>query len=228
VIRQAFLRDINQALGKSGYFRDHDFDIRSTDRSSDTALTVQYRYDTNYVINVAISKRISSQEDDFAVTGTASPGDMSQTEQFTVYGRDDFLGYVSAWANRLKNELDAIPVNRQLDEQRHEIDAIYEQFGDMRSEYFSRDEAEHLKTRLAELEQHLKERVAETTKSSAASEARIAEMTREFAALKNSVDLLKKPGWFKSFSTYMASWLRNAENRAILKDGADIVKGLLE
>ena len=133
MIRQAFLHDINETLAKSGYFSEHDFAITSKGTSADVSLTIKYRYDPQYAINASIADVIQPDQRDFEVQGNATPGDMSVTEYFLTHGKAKFLIYVGTWLKRLRSELEAIPANRQIEEQRRQIDAIVAQFDNLRN-----------------------------------------------------------------------------------------------
>lgn len=228
MIRQAFRRELCETINKSSFFKDQDFDIRTTDRSNDSSLVVQYRYDPQYSISVTIANKITPSEGDFAISGNATPGDMTRTEVIKMFGRSDFTVYLQAWLRRLKAEIDAVPMSRLVEEQRIEIEQIYARFGTIEDEYFTREEANALRLKLDELEQQMVERIAEAANGSAAADRKITELKSDFEGLKGSVESLRKPGWLKAFATRTSQWVRDPENRALLEDGTKIVKGFLE
>lgn len=228
MVRQAFLKDLNDVFAKSQYFSEHDFDVTSAERNDGYTIAIKYRHSQEFLISAKIADIIQPDQKDFEIQGNATPGDIAVTEFFVVYGKAKFLAYVGQWLKRLRTELEAIPANRQLEEQRRQIDAILSQLSGLEDEYFSREEADSLRQRLDELEHQMSERIAETEKDSERANKRIEQLERDFELLKTSVEVLRKPGWASTFASRVAKWMKDPQNRGLLKDGVEVTRKLLE
>jgi hypothetical protein len=227
MVRQAFLKELNDALSKSEHFEEHDFKVDWKAANVGYDLTIVYRYDEAYGINAHVGEDIEEGKREIGIWGTASPGDIGTSESFTIYGRTKFFAYVKQWLGRLRTELQAVPVNRIVEEQRKQIEELIGTFAKLPNEYFSRDEAEVLKARLDALEQQMVEVIISNAAEDEDVSSRVSNLEQDFTVLKEHVQTLKKPGWTRAFATRVAKWMRDSDNRKLLADGVEITRRLL-
>ena len=104
---------------------------------------------------------------------------------------------------------------------------MFEQHGNIPTDYFSRQEAEHLRNRLDELEARLKQNLQDTIEDQTEMQTRIDELANEMSVLKENVDVLNKRGWAKALVTRTFEWAKDPANRKLLNSGAEVAKELL-
>ena len=227
MVRQAFLKDLNDAINKSQHFEEHDFQISWKPADIGYDLLLAYRYDDNYYLSAHVDGAIENEQRDVAIFGIAQPGDIGVTENFRVYGRTRFVAYIRQWLMRLRAELEALPINRLVEEQRQRIEDLIGQLDDLPNEYFSRTEAQELKDRLDRLEEQMVSSVIANAAKDEDVSKRVTALENDFAALKENVEILKKPGWARAFATRVTKWMYDAENRKLVSDGVEITRKLL-
>src|SRR5690606_30993205 len=103
-----------------------------------------------------------------------------------------------AWTKRITAELLAGPVKAKLDAQAKALDELAGIVGDLGEEFFSREEAEAIRTRLDALEEKLKADVATKEENQAAREKRIAAIERDIEILKAQVESLPRNGFVRA------------------------------
>lgn len=227
MVRQAFLKELNDALNKSERFEDHDFKVDSKAANIGYDFKIVYRYDEAYGITAHVGEEVDEGQREIAIYGNASPGDIGTSESFRIYGRSKFFAYVKQWLGRLRAELMAVPVNRAVEEQRKQIEELIGRFARLPNEYFGRDEAEVLKERLDALEKQMVDAIIGNAAKDEDVSARVASLEQDFSVLKENVETLRKPGWARAFATRVTKWMRDPENRKMLADGVDISRRLL-
>jgi hypothetical protein len=227
MVRQAFLKEISDTLSKSEYFEEQDFKLVWKEANRGYDLQISYRYDDAYGLSGHVGEEIEDGAREIGIQGTARPGDIGLSENFKVYGRAKFLAYVTQWAGRLRSELQAIPVNRAIEDQRKQIEELLGKFAKLPNEYFSREEAESLKSRLDALEQQMIESIVSNAAEEEDVSARVTSLEQDFTVLKETLGNLKKPGWARAFATRVARWMHDSDNRKLLADGVDITRRLL-
>jgi len=213
-------------LTKTRYFTEHDFVIVSDGRKDRSiALKIQYRHEPRFAFTAVLPATFVRDGDIFV---TAVPGSIAESEQAEVFGKEGLLLRVAQWVEHVRAELKALPTARELERERARIDALIAQVSKLPDEYFTKEEGDRLKARLDELEKRFVENVRTTTKGTGEAKLKIEQLRTEFDMLKATVDVLKKPGWAASFAARCGRWLRDPSNRALLKDGADVARKLLE
>jgi hypothetical protein len=227
MVRQAFLKELNDALNKSEHFEEHDFRIAWKAASIGYDLQITYRYDESFGIVAHVGEEVEDGQREIGIYGTAKPGDIGTSETFKVYGRAKFFAYVKQWLGRLRSELQAIPINRVVEEQRKQIEELIGNFAKLPNEYFSRDEAEALKQRLEALEQQMIDAIVKSSSDDEDVSGRVESLERDFLVLKENIDTLKKPGWARAFATRVTKWTYDPENRKLIADGIEITRKLL-
>jgi len=105
-----------------GRFKETDFSVYLRNEETEHVLEVTYRYEPRY----SLIARMTLSED--AIQGevyfflTVSPGDMFMKEAAKYVKPKELEDYIKAWLQRLDDELSSVPIQRQLEEQRQEIE----------------------------------------------------------------------------------------------------------
>ena len=221
MVRAAFVQDLVRRIASQG-FDEHDFTFDSSEDEYGHALVITYRYEPEY----RLTAHFTPPRD--VVTGGMAPGRVTSSEPFEVKNASEFGYLVGEWAKRVGEELRAAPFARELQEQRRRIDELLAEFDDLPDEYFTREEAEDLRARLQQLEQQLAEHISASAAFDKNVDERLEELHEEFDDLRTNVDRLRKKGWLASFAKRVYRWGKDPANRALLKDGVEVTRKLLE
>jgi hypothetical protein len=232
MLREQFVAEVRTALERNGYFAD-DFDLHQKRQGEYVVLKLRYRFHAGFEltaqIRIVAPGPLSMEVDEKVGTVNieASPGDYLQREETTVHDKDELLDYLHEWVARIAAELEAIPVNRRLDEQRKLIEELASQFSEESAGYYTAAEATELRARLDEFEKRLTESIKASAKNKKEAGARISELHQQVELLKTQVEVLQKRHWTKSAVIRLAGWLRDPLNRQMLESGTDLAKSLL-
>lgn len=241
MIRQKTLTDIKQEIDKHSKFISSDF-IISTKADK---INIKYEYDQTYFFEAEIpssTTTISKEKketqlmrttideinyEDYKFYGRVSPGNLTLVENYNIIGEKKFYKLISNWLDNLWNELLAIPINRQFENQEKIIEEIKERLNHIPDAYFEFEEAEEIKKKIDNLEKQFEERLNNEIKDKEKLKEQLDELHIEFSNLKQTIHSVKKKGWFKSFITKTFVWVSKEENRKFLKDTKDLIVPLL-
>jgi hypothetical protein len=226
LLRPKAISDLLKAATKGTAFIAEDFsvDAGSTSTGGSTA-NIVYRYDLNYRFQATIGAAPTSS--DFKINCAIAPGVLNQAEKITVGSFDDLLVAVSSWAQRVNDELAAVPLYRHLLARQQEIDDLLHSFASESSDQFTADEVAMLKHQLDELRSLFESNIEEHTKSKSEISAKVSALNGEMDLLKRSLDTLTKKGWWSSLKVRTAKWSRDPDNVQLLKSGVTLAKALL-
>jgi hypothetical protein len=223
MVRTSFLNEINQAISKSNFFDVNDFDVTTKEDQRAYTLQIQYRFERNFWYVAQIPRANS----DSKISISFAPGEINAKESTAVENRYGLSKSIGEWLMRVKEELLAIPIYRQVGEQREALEEMLNRLKDMEDVAFTRTEADDLKVELDRLKEQLIEHIKTTTKNQADQTQKIQEVSNDVEVLKASVDVLSKPNWARAAITRFHKWTKDPDNRALLKDGVEVATKLL-
>jgi hypothetical protein len=220
------IRELHEALRQSDYFRSGDFHMVTTGGERGTILLFEYRYDPTMMLKVVVPAE-KNGDDIFLMSGEVCPGEVSAVEPVHFGGLDALKRGVVDWLGRVKGEILAEPVLRQIMEQEERLAQFRFQLTALPDEYFSMEEAGQLRQRLDDLERRLSENLKANVADRSDLSARLKEVAADVRMLKDSAGSLTKPGWVGALGTRTFNWLRDPVNRKLMVSGADVAKELL-
>jgi hypothetical protein len=241
MIRNKTLQVIRQLVEKHKRFTVTDFKFEAKGDN----LNIRYEYEDRFYFDIAIPSETTtvnqetketqfiktvvkdSSYQDYHFKGTCSPGKMSTTEYLDFYGEGKLYNSISSWLDCLWDELLAIPISRQIQEQEKFINDIQERLKDLPDTYFDIAETEELKTKIDALEKKFQEKLESEIEDKNELKRKVEELHNEFETLKATLGSVKKKGWFKSFVTKTFTWLTKEENRKFLNEAKDLIQPLL-
>lgn len=216
VLRQAIRSSDSKLISED------DIAIQANQATDGSQFTLTYRPEPEFFFRG--THRTSSPSGRLMIE--RAPGPVFEREQATV-GLDELSDTIAAWILRLDEDLRGRPLWRALQEQEAELNQLFEQFNDLPEVFFSREEASELEQRLSELEAKLASHIQVSTELESDRRAQLKVVHEDIAHLKEQVQILTKPGWARSLAAKSWQWMRDPQNRALLKDGATLAKNLL-
>ena len=124
-------------------------------------------------------------------------------------------------------ELSANPIVKMIESKQTQIDEIVQRFDAMDDSYFTKEDALDLKIKLDKLENELNAEILKNTKTKKEQEVEIEKLHTDIDTLKETIHSLKKKGWLKSFTNKVVKWTMNSDNRKLLGDGIQVIRGFL-
>jgi len=233
MIRDKFLRDINSTIDKHQRFESSDFkvDTVSDQRNNNITLTIKYSIEPKYKIVFKIPNSITTDKDGYSsyyiFSGNVCPGPLAYEETFSFKGETGIYERITVWLNCIWEELSSNPIVKQVENQQHQIDEIFEKFENIKDDFFTVEEAVDIKNRLTELEETLKSHIVKNGEDKKLYEQEIANLHLDIDTLKQTVQSFKKKGWLKSFTSKVFKWTKDSENRKLLTDGYKIIREFL-
>ncbi len=227
MIRTHYLTQINDMIRNEKRFKEADFTVSFKPERSTYLLEITYCYEPQYKF-VAAMALDEEPVTEIYMTIIASPGSVFKKERYDQIHSSKLSDHIKAWLSRLSNELASIPVQRQIEEQRQEIQQILTQLDDLPNEYFSKQEADVLRSRLDALEASLTDNLKETATNQRELQIKVKAITDDVNGLKENINVLNKRGWAKSLVTRTFEWAKDPANSNLLKSGVEVAKRLLE
>lgn len=224
MVRASFLNEIGTVISASNFFDVNDFDISTKEENRNYSLQIQYKYDRRFWFTAQIPKAKSS---DAKISVTTSPGEINEKETNSVDSKYGLSRSVGEWLVRMREELLAIPVYRQVNEQRRNLEETLKRLQDVEEVAFSREEADEIKAELDKLKEQMIEHIKSNAEGRAEQNQKIQAITNDVDALKSSVDVLSKPNWARAAITRFYKWAKDPDNRGLIKDGVEVTSKLL-
>jgi hypothetical protein len=221
MVRTSFLNEIHNAISATNFLDVIDFDIVTEEKQSYYYLLIKYKYATSF----CYAANIPTSGDD--ITFTSCPGEINKKESGKVSSKYGLSRSISEWLGRVKEELLAIPVHRQADEQRRVVEEMLNRLQNVEDVAFTREEAEELRVELDKLKQQMINHIKASTQSQAEQNAKIQTISNDVDALKANVDILNKPNWARAAISRLYKWSRDPENRGLIKDSVEVATKLL-
>lgn len=231
MIRDKFYRNIISTIDRHNRFDSSDFKIEPVKESRATTLTIKYIIEPKYKIVFKIPSSTTTNNDSYtpfyAFSGSVSPGPLAYEETFSFKGEDGVFERISNWLDCIWEELSSNPIVKQIMNQQEQIDEIFEIFETFDDGYFSDEEAIDLKERLDNLEESLKKQIEKNEQDKKKFDLEISKLHTDIDTLKQTVQSFNKKGWLKSFSGKVFKWMKDSENRKMLKDGYKVIREFL-
>ncbi|MDP4194854.1 MAG: hypothetical protein Q8940_07385 [Bacteroidota bacterium] len=239
MLRPSLQNDIHSALISNSYFVFTDFEINCSEGKNNNALLrITYRFDTSYfifltipsqksIINKSLINYITTVQDDkadYLIEGQICPGEMAPTETVKYFGKDGLITGIKQWTVRIKEDLQAQPTNRHLEEQNKQLEELLQKFKEFPDEYFTLDEAEKLKGRLDELEKRFAENFKTNKVKETELDKEMDEIKRDISCLKENISSFNKQNWFGLLASRSLKWIKEPSNQKMLKNGSEILK----
>ena len=222
MIRAKLLQDLRKALARARFLPD-DFTVAAeTMKDGSSVLTVRCRFEADYYLTATIPATQGAE-----IRGQVSPGAISQVEAYKVSYWQYLMDQVQQWVDRVREELSATPVAREFAAHARELEELIAKHAAIGDGYFTKEEAEQLRSRLDEIEAQLRQHLEQHSTDPKATEVKVNAIHQDVEVLKDGVGTLKKKNWATAATVRIANWLRDPENRTIIQSGAEIAKRLL-
>ncbi|HTT67034.1 MAG TPA: hypothetical protein VMF70_03305 [Gemmatimonadales bacterium] len=227
MIRPRLIQDLRAAIDKSNYFVADDFHIdteNTKDQSSN--LIVRYRFNESYYL-VAVVPLSASNGPWFEISMTVKPGSIADTEVLTVGAWDQVVQATQNWLARIHEELQAVPVARDLAMQAQELEDLLRKFTDLPDEYFSKTETADMEARLEQLEARMEEGLRDQIEDLGLLKFKTIGIRQDIRTLKETLPSLKKQSWAGKLLVRVNGWMRDPDNQRVLKSGPEVARTLL-
>jgi len=227
MIRPRLIQDLRAAIDRSNYFVADDFHIdteNTKDQSSN--LIVRYRFNETYYL-VAVVPLSASNGPWFEISMTVKPGSIADTEVLTVGAWDQVVQATQNWLARIHEELQAVPVARELAVQAQELEDLLRKWTDLPNEYFTKTEIADMEARLEQIEATMEEGLREYVEDPTQVRNKVAAIRLDIRTLKETLPALKKQSWAGKLLVRVSSWMRDPDNQKVLKSGTDVARTLL-
>ena len=228
-LRATFYDRLNDSLSKFGpTLLKEDFSINVdqpkldiSQEPHDFELCVTYNYDSDYYFHYIFSVQ---RDGTYMGSITMVPGQHVMVDRFEANMRLDVLiGYIDIWGSSLREEILTLPTKRRFEEHQRLIDSLMDQFQGLPDEYFTRAEAEEMRSKLDELESLFAAHVNTSTADSVEKEKKLEQIHQEIEALKAQLDVLKKQGFFKRLYLRLSGVLDYETTKKLAGDSAEIL-----
>src|SRR5215217_3943501 len=226
MLRKHYLTEVNGLIAQQKRFKPSDFGVVVGDDRGRYKLQITYLYDPNYQFTALIKLAADGVQGNADVEIVASPGNIFNKERFETTVRS-LSDQIQNWLSRLASELSSVPVQRQVEEQRQQIQDILNELADFPKEYFSQEEAEAVGSKLDDLEARLIKNLEENETNRQLLESKIKTIEADMAMLKDNIQVLNKAGWAKSLVIRAYEWSKDPLNRKLLKSGAAVAAEFL-
>ncbi len=221
MFKASVVQAVAERLTVPGSFRQEDFEIINQGGGSKAELRVQYRFKPEYFFSAQMKSTTTAKK---TLACGYAPGEFVERGSRTVESVSQLLSAVEAWMGFLGAEMRALPLVRELEDRRREIEEILAEVQDVTDEPFSREEGEELRTRLEALEEDWRQRSGDDDEEV---QERFSVIEQDLVQLKREIGSLSKQGWLKSWLVKVARWTEDPENRQFISAGTNAVRGLL-
>ena len=242
MIRQKFLRTINECIESTKRFSVTDFSIqnkKSSIRGVDVILEIKYLHHDDYYMKFFIPDSRSSIKkteylnhetiiSDYIVECESCPGELKLVEKKKITGVNDIIVNLRDWLGILWDELMSIPVNNEINKLRETVERLFEKVNDIPNEYFSDKEKKDFEDKLNILEKKFQENLSQQNLEKVELEEKLKSLHKEIDSLRETLSILKKPSWFKSLAGKVITWSSKPENQKIIVDSAKMIKGFID
>lgn len=230
MLRNRTLVQLNEIFQNSKYFRWDDFKLQTSDTNSGSLLTIKYLYDPAFCLTVRVPTEktaFGNSQSQFVINGEVCPGELNRKEPVSFMGLEGLRAGLESWLNRIRGENESGPVIRQMREQEEQIAALRGELASVPDEFFSREEAADLKTRLDDLERRLIENLKKNTKDKNEVADRISQISADIQMLKDTMNAVPKSSWAGAVCSRAFGWLKDPVNRQLITSGAQVATELL-
>lgn len=227
MIKSSFILELKKEISRSSYFLENDFEIASNYRSNTYSLTIKYLYDPQYYITLSIPDMKKEKYEEVKISGVICPGDIGIQERVLIEGKNGVIELLGNWLRRIKEELFAEPIKREIENQKTQIEEIIKNMNKLDDDFFTKDEAEELKNKLSSLEKDLKKNIQDTEQNEENYKNKISALEKDMEMLRTTLTTFKKKNWARSFAVRIGNWFKDSDNTKLLKNGIEIAKTLL-
>jgi hypothetical protein len=194
MVRDSIVYNLRMLLNKPPELLGEDFDIRSEVKGNNVHLCIHFLCGQGEEFNAFISKSRKSKEreglkgifsgSDFEVLCRFDPGEISRSEEQTVWGIAGLHESVDAWATRIVEDLRKGVVYRALAEQTSRIDELASKFESLPDQVPNFEQLQELRDRISQIEVELNERIQKLELDQGAKEKKMADLASEFEHLR--------------------------------------------
>ena len=242
MIRQKFLRTINESIENTKRFSVTDFSIqnkKSSIRGVDIILEIKYLHRDDYYMKFFIPDSRSSitQKDylnhettisDYIVECESCPGELKLIEKTRIIGVNNIIKNLNDWLSIMWDELMSIPINNEINKLKETVEILFEKVNDIPDEYFSENEKKDFEDKLITLEKKFQDNLSKQDFEKAELEKKLSALHTEIESLKETLSILKKQSWFKSLAGKILMWSSKPENQKMIVDSAKMIKGFID
>jgi hypothetical protein len=225
-----FLTSINKDIASISHFNENDFVIVSEtsrgEENQEYRLEIAYRFNPEYKLTATVTLDEGPIEYHKDMRVITCPGSTYNLEVDRV-SSEELATCIRTWLKRIETELLEAPYKRDLRDQQEQINKIVEQFQDLPNGYFTREEGDALRQKLADLEERLVENLTVSIEDQFELMQKTQVITKDMETLKNNITALDKRGWTTSLLVRSLGWLKDPVNRKVLTSGAQVAKDLL-
>lgn len=225
-MRASVLNEIGDLIRASKFFDVADFEITSLEQRDANKLQIVYKYDDKYYF-VAVIPRAKPSSNDYKIRITEAPGEINEKETNVVDSKYSLTSSIQQWLRRVKEELHAVPIVREVNEQKQKLEEIFDRLKDVEDVAFTREEAATLKAELDSLREQLIAQIQNSSSNKSELEGKIESINNDINSLKTNVEILNKPNWLRVAIARLNKWGQSPENRAMIKDGVAIAQKLI-
>lgn len=242
MIRQKFLRTINECIENTKQFSVSDFSIqnkKSSIRGVDVILEIKYLHHDDYYMRFYIpdSRSLITQKDylnqetkisEYVIECESCPGELKLIEKIHITGVDSIIKNLQNWLDIMWDEMMSIPINNKINKLKEKVDCLFEKVNDIPDEYFSDKEKKEFEDKLITLEKRFQENLGKQDLEKADLENKLEALHKEIESLKDTLSVLKKQSWIKSLAGKVITWSSKPENQKMIVDSAKMIKGFID
>jgi len=241
-LREVFFKDINETINASIKFGATDFDITTRDSKDDgivASIEIKYIYEDKFVLKILVPSSKSSYKvkdkygddyntySDYQFELHTTPGEFIMDENFKVWGRNKMLKSIESWLSRIWEELQALPINREINNIKEQVEKLHNKYDSISEEYFTDQETEEIESKLDDLHKKIEDQIKNQKITEEELKSKIQTLNEEISSLKATVNVFNKKNWFKSFTSKVFKWSSDPTNKSLIKNGVEIVKNFL-
>lgn len=188
--------------------------------------------------NTFSKNKIIKFKEVYLFNGSMLPGKYVDKEEFSVTSIEELSKTLDTWLNELEIELSGVHNSKRLEDQEKRIKEIKEKVDeyilnnytseDEINNYASEEEIEHLKNKLNELEEFIKQKIDEFKLSNEEKEKDIESLKNDFEKLRKSAEIMNKKNFFKNFAVTTASWTFDPNKRLRLAGGLKLIENTFQ
>jgi hypothetical protein len=218
MIRKSLKRRIYECLNDD-YFVTTDFSVIDLSGKGEPDVRIQY-LDSEYVFEIGIYSE--------GYSCLLRPAEASVSEAWQANSLDEVFGFIQNWKRFLREDLIADPILRQIEKHESALKEIFRRLDEAADEEFRPEEMESLHVRLDELQSRMEQQLSAATTDNVVLKEQLEKLKGQFERLSSVVDQGNRKGFFRRLFGQAAEWMKDPQNRQLLRDGASMATQLIE